>query len=250
MMAGELLNNRGHGSVSWRWPSVHPEGRRYAVICGGAALFLLLVLGWSFLGWLLVLCTVIIVALFRDPERVVPQDPQSVIAPADGIVISIQEGELPFELNEDENGSAVDKEGQKICVGIVSSIFDVHFKRAPMQGVVRRILQVPGHSLHKVLGGANEGQGRQHLLIERSDGATIALTHVARFILRRIEAFVKSGDIIAAGQRFGLTPLGSRVEIYLPAGTEPLVILGQRVIAGETVLARFGELRFVEGRMS
>jgi phosphatidylserine decarboxylase len=116
------------------------------------------------------------------------------------------------------------------------SVFDVHINRAPISGRVRRKVYVPGKFINADLDKASEDNERQHLLIEASDGTRIGFTQIAGLVARRILAFVNEGDTVEAGQRVGLIRFGSRVDVYLPAGTGPRVLLGQRAIAGETVL--------------
>ncbi len=94
---------------------------------------------------------------------------------------------------------------------------------------------------------ASEENERQHILIERADGLAIGFTQIAGLVARRIIPFVKPGDILASGQRVGLIRFGSRVDVYLPAGTEPKVLMGQKMIAGETVLAEVGSAPLIEG---
>ena len=132
-------------------------------------------------------------------------------------------------------------------VSIFMSVFDVHINRAPIAGVVRRLVYLPGKFLNADLDKASEDNERQHLLMEREDGVLVGFTQIAGLIARRIVPFVKPGDMLAAGQRVGLIRFGSRVDIYLPAGTEPTVVLGQKAIAGETVIARIGQNRLIEG---
>jgi phosphatidylserine decarboxylase len=120
------------------------------------------------------------------------------------------------------------------------SVFDVHINRAPISGRVKRIAYVPGKFVNADLDKASEDNERQHMLIEGSDGLKIAFTQIAGLVARRIVTFVREGDVVDAGQRVGLIRFGSRVDIYLPAGTAPKVLLGQRTIAGETVLAEVG----------
>lgn len=247
-MAGEVLDNTGRGDVGWHWPAIHPEGRRIGLALGAAALFVLLVLGWSILGWLLLFAAVATFAFFRDPERVVPQAQRDIVAPADGLVTAIRQVETPRELCVDNgSGTAGLRPGPVTRVSIFMSIFDVHINRAPIGGEVRRVVYMPGRFVNADLDKASDDNERQHILIERGDGVAIGMTQIAGLVARRIVPFVKPGDIIAAGQRIGLIRFGSRVDVYLPLGTDPLVILGQRVIAGETVLARFGETKYIEG---
>src|SRR5690606_22911982 len=132
-------------------------------------------------------------------------------------------------------------------VSIFMSVFDVHINRAPVGGTVRRVIYIPGKFLNADLDKASEENERQHILIERPDGRAIGCTQIAGLVARRIVPFVKPGDIVAAGQRIGLIRFGSRVDVYLPQGTEPKVLLGQRIVAGETVLAELGEAQLIEG---
>jgi phosphatidylserine decarboxylase len=120
------------------------------------------------------------------------------------------------------------------------SVFDVHINRAPITGRVRRKVYVPGKFINADLDKASEDNERQHILIENSDGVRIGMTQIAGLVARRILAFVSEGDPVEAGQRVGLIRFGSRVDVYLPAGTGPRVLLGQRAIAGETVLGEIG----------
>ena len=132
-------------------------------------------------------------------------------------------------------------------ISIFMSVFDVHINRAPIGGTVRRVIYIPGKFLNADLDKASEENERQHILIDRGDGVAIGFTQIAGLVARRIVPFVKPGDILAAGQRVGLIRFGSRVDVYLPAGTEPSVLLGQKIIAGETVLAVIGQQGVIEG---
>ena len=228
--------------VKWSWPSVHPEGRKFALISGAVTLALAL-LGWSFLAWLFVGLTLWVLAFFRDPVRSVPQGADLVIAPADGMVTLIQTVRPPREI-AGENGL---DDTPMVRVSIFMSVFDVHINRSPISGTIRRIEYIAGKFLNADLDKASEDNERQHFLVERSDGVKIGFTQIAGLVARRIVPFVKPGDILAAGQRVGLIRFGSRVDVYLPAGTEPRVLLGQRCIAGETVLAELGQSAVIEG---
>jgi phosphatidylserine decarboxylase len=221
-------------TVKWRFPSVHPEGRKFTLI--GA--FLALV-GFSFLpdlfGWLLVGVTIWVAAFFRDPIRTTPQDPDLIVAPADGLVTMISRVSAPLEL-AGEGGL----NGEYTRVSIFMSVFDVHINRTPIAGTVRRIAYVPGKFLNADLDKASEDNERQHFLVEREDGLKIGFTQIAGLVARRILSFVKEGDRVEAGERVGLIRFGSRVDVFLPAGTGSQVLLGQRTIAGETILGEVG----------
>ncbi|HVF37964.1 MAG TPA: phosphatidylserine decarboxylase [Sphingomicrobium sp.] len=221
-------------AVKWRFPSVHPEGRKFTLISGFLALIGLTTMP-DFIGWLLVGLTVWVAAFFRDPIRTTPQDPNLIIAPADGLVTMISRVNAPLEL-AGEGGLS----GGFTRVSIFMSVFDVHINRSPIAGTVRRIAYVPGKFLNADLDKASEDNERQHFLVEREDGVAIGFTQIAGLVARRILSFVKEGDRVQAGERIGLIRFGSRVDVFLPAGTGSQVILGQRTIAGETVLGELG----------
>ncbi len=246
-MPGEILDNRGRGEAGWNWPAVHPEGRKFAliaaVLAAGSA-----IMAWETLAWPLAVLVLCIAAFFRDPVRVTPQGDAFIVSPADGLVTLIRQMDPPRELVQDD-GSGVPGllPGPVTRLSIFMSVFDVHINRAPIGGTVRRVVYIPGKFMNADLDKASDENERQHLLIERSDGLRIGFTQIAGLVARRIIPFVKPGDMLAAGQRFGLIRFGSRVDVYLPAGTEPKVLIGQKVIAGETVLAEVGTALLIEG---
>jgi len=196
-----------------------------------------LVAFWAFpdvIGWLMVGLTAWVAAFFRDPVRTTPVDPKLVVAPADGLVTMISRVPAPPELAAD------DMSGEFTRVSIFMSVFDVHINRSPIAGTIRRIAYIPGKFLNADLDKASEDNERQHFLVERDDGTRIAFTQIAGLVARRIMSFVAEGDRVAAGERVGLIRFGSRVDVFLPAGTGSLVLLGQRTIAGETILGELG----------
>ena len=246
-MSGEVLDNQGRGEPEWRWPSIHPEAYRFAavaaVLCALSAAF-----AWETLAWPLGLLVFCILAFFRDPERVTPQDAAFIVSPADGLVTLIQKVPPPRELGADEGRGGVVMKAEPVTrVSIFMSVFDVHINRAPIGGTVRNVVYIPGRFMKANLDKASEENERQHVVIERSDGLVVALTQIAGLVARRIVPFVKPGDILGAGQRFGLIRFGSRVDVYLPKGTEPRVRMGQKAVAGETVLAELGKTQLIEG---
>jgi phosphatidylserine decarboxylase len=222
-------------NVKWRFPSIHPEGRKYVV---GAAFITIVVYSLisHFFGWLLVGGTIWMASFFRDPVRTTPRGDKLVVAPADGLITMIAKVPPPPELRGD---GALD-DGSYTRVSIFMSVFDVHINRAPISGRIKRIAYVPGKFINADLDKASEDNERQHLLIEGADGVMIGFTQIAGLVARRILAFVREGDMVEAGQRVGLIRFGSRVDVYLPAGCGPRVLLGQRAIAGETVIGEIG----------
>ncbi|MFM7027335.1 MAG: phosphatidylserine decarboxylase [Chakrabartia sp.] len=221
--------------VKWAWPSVHPEGRKFALI-SGAVVVALAILGWSFVAWLMAGLTIWILAFFRDPIRSVPQGADLVIAPADGMVTLIQTVRPPREIA----GPAGLADAPMVRVSIFMSVFDVHINRAPIAGTIRQIEYIPGKFLNADLDKASEDNERQHFLVERADGVKIGFTQIAGLVARRIVPLSKVGDVVTAGERVGLIRFGSRVDVYLPEGTAPKVALGQRCVAGETILGVIG----------
>ncbi len=246
-MPGDIFDNRGRGSAGWSWPSIHPEGRKFALIAAAVAA-LCAFLAWETLAWPLGALTLGILAFFRDPVRVTPRDDRFVVAPADGLITLIQKVPPPRELSADD-GSGVKGMGEAPVtrVSIFMSVFDVHINRTPISGTIRRVVYIPGKFLNADLDKASEENERQHFLVERGDGVQIGFTQIAGLVARRIVPFVKSGDIVASGQRVGLIRFGSRVDVYLPEGTEPTVMIGQGTVAGETILAEIGQAPLLEG---
>jgi phosphatidylserine decarboxylase len=128
------------------------------------------------------------------------------------------------------------------------SVFDVHINRSPITGRVTKMAYVPGKFVNADLDKASDENERQHFLIQTPEGLQIGVTQIAGLVARRILTFVHEGDPVEAGQRIGMIRFGSRVDVYLPAGTGPRVLLGQRAIAGETVLAEIGVDAVIAGR--
>jgi phosphatidylserine decarboxylase len=222
-------------TVKWRFPSVHPEGRKYLVIAAAITAVVYLFIS-HFLGWLLVGLTIWVAAFFRDPIRTTPKGDKFIVAPADGLITLISKVPPPPELR----GADGLADGDYMRVSIFMSVFDVHINRSPISGRIRRIAYVPGKFINADLDKASEDNERQHFLVEGGDGLRVGFTQIAGLVARRILAFVREGDLVEAGQRVGLIRFGSRVDVYLPAGAAPRVTLGQRTIAGETILAIVG----------
>jgi phosphatidylserine decarboxylase len=233
----------GTTTVKWRWPSVHPEGRKFTVIAGAITLVFWLVLGWDVVGWLALGLTVWTAAFFRDPVRTTPSGEGLIIAPADGLVTMITNVPPPRELIGEE-GLADDP---VVRVSIFMSVFDVHINRTPIAGTILKVVYIAGKFLNADLDKASEDNERQHILVEGPDGTRVAFTQIAGLVARRIVPWIKVGDRVATGQRVGLIRFGSRVDVYLPAGTSSQVLLGQRTIAGETIVGRVGVCELIEG---
>ena len=220
-------------TVQWRFPSVHPEGRKFVLIAGVLA-FLGWLIGGTFLMWPLIGLALWVAAFFRDPIRTTPQGEGLIVAPADGLITMIERMPVPREIAE-ELGTA-----PLVRVSIFMSVFDVHINRTPVAGTVRKVVYIAGKFVNADLDKASEENERQHFVVEGRDGRMVGFTQIAGLVARRILGFVKAGDMVAAGQRIGLIRFGSRVDVYLPEDCVPQVALGQRTIAGETVIGRVG----------
>ncbi len=231
-------------NVKWRWPSVHPEGRKFVVIAAAIVLLFFVVLDWEWLGWISLALTVWVAAFFRDPIRTTPKGDDVVVAPADGLITQIASVPPPRELIGGDDGLP---DEPMTRISMFMSVFDVHINRTPIAGTVRRVVYIAGKFLNADLDKASEDNERQHFLVEGDNGTKIAFTQIAGLVARRIVPFVKPGDRVVTGQRVGLIRFGSRVDVYLPAGTSPQVLLGQRTLAGETVLAKIGVSELLEG---
>lgn len=215
-------------SVSQVLVPVHREGYRFIAIFAAVTLALFW-FGANTLAWAGVILTLWCAYFFRDPERVTPLRDGLVISPADGRVSAIAEVVPPAELDLDREPVT--------RISIFMNVFDVHVNRSPVDAVIRRIAYVPGLFINADLDKASLDNERQALTLERADGQRIGVVQIAGLVARRIVKFVKEGDQLAAGQRFGLIRFGSRVDVYLPRGVKAQACVGQRAVAGETVLA-------------
>ncbi|MEP9360481.1 phosphatidylserine decarboxylase [Sphingomonas sp. KR3-1] len=224
----------GTPTVKWRFPDIHPEGRKYVAIAAAIALLSLFV--FDFITWPLVFLAFGVAAFFRDPIRVTPQAEGILVAPADGLVTMIQPVELPPELR----GPQALGEAPMVRVSIFMSVFDVHVNRTPITGTIRHVIYISGRFLNADLDKASEENERQHFIVEDKNGLRIGFTQIAGLVARRIVSFTKPGDMVVAGQRVGLIRFGSRVDVFLPADYVAQVTLGQRTIAGETIIAKKG----------
>ena len=207
---------------------IHREGYRFVAIFAAVTLVLFW-LGAGGLAWVGVVLTVWCAYFFRDPERVTPLRDGLVISPADGRISAIEEVIPPVEL--DLPREPVTR------ISVFMNVFDVHVNRAPVDASIRRITYVPGLFLNADLDKASLDNERQAFTLARPDGQLIGVVQIAGLVARRIVKFVNEGEHLSAGQRFGLIRFGSRVDVYLPKGVKALACVGQRAVAGETVLA-------------
>ncbi|CFX64150.1 Phosphatidylserine decarboxylase proenzyme [Candidatus Filomicrobium marinum] len=214
-------------SLAGHFVPVHRDGHKFIAVAAILALILFFI--WSPLGWLAVLATIFIAYFFRDPDRVTPLRDGFVVAAADGMIASIEKVRPPPEL------ALGDRERVRIETHL--SPFDVHINRVPVAGRVKRSVYIPGAFVNITSDKASEDNERRALVIEMPTGDEIAVVQIAGMVSRRIITFAHEGDSVGVGQRFGLIRFGSRVDVYLPPGKSTMVAVGQRSIAGETLLA-------------
>ncbi|WP_297368402.1 phosphatidylserine decarboxylase [Acidocella sp.] len=206
-----------------------PHRAGYPFIGGGIAVAVLGLLIWHPLAWLGLAFAVFCLYFFRDPDRILPPRANVFVAPADGLVVSIEQAVPPPELGFET--------APLTRVAIFLSVLDVHVNRAPIAGVVEKIAYHPGLFLNAAEDKASDDNERNSLLMRLENGARIAVVQIAGLIARRILCEVREGQTLAAGERFGIIRFGSRTDLYLPPGATPLVAVGQRMIGGETVIA-------------
>jgi phosphatidylserine decarboxylase len=205
---------------------IHPEG--YPIVGGFALASLLLFWLAAPLGWLGVVATAWCAYFFRDPVRATPVREGLIVSPADGRISQVGMAPPPAEL---DMGVV-----PRPRISIFMSVFDVHVNRTPVTGEIERIAYRPGKFINAELDKASEENERNGIVI-RTNAGRIGIVQIAGLIARRIVCFVREGQTVNVGDRVGLIRFGSRVDVYLPEGTRPLVAEGQTAIAGETVLA-------------
>ena len=211
---------------------VHKEGYRFVAIFFVVSL----VLGflWEPLMWIGLVLTAWCAYFFRDPERMTPLDDDLVISPADGRVSSIATVLPPEELNL---GSE-----PMLRISVFMNVFNCHVNRAPMAGTITRVAYRAGKFVNAELDKASQENERNGLVIDTKHGA-IGVVQIAGLVARRILCWKYENGSLEAGERFGLIRFGSRLDVFLPAGAEPRVSVGQTAVAGETVLAEFGSAK-------
>ncbi|MFN3687430.1 phosphatidylserine decarboxylase [Salinarimonas sp.] len=205
---------------------IHKEGWPFIAIAFGVSIALGFL--WTPLFWVGLVITLWVTYFFRDPPRTTPLREGLVVSPADGRVSLITNAVPPAELDLPRE--------PMLRISIFMNVFNCHVNRAPMTGRIAQQAYTPGVFLNAELDKASEDNERNALVIEGGE-ARIAVVQIAGLVARRIVSFVKEGQSIEVGDRFGLIRFGSRLDVYVPIGTKPLVAVGQNAIAGETVLA-------------
>ena len=205
---------------------IHPEG--YIFIAGFAVATLILGSFIGPLGWIGAIATAWCAYFFRDPVRETPLDDALVVSPADGKISSVG-----FFVPPPELGLGVEPLQR---ISVFMSVFDSHVNRAPVAGRIVKIAYKPGLFLNADLDKASEDNERNGIVIEAAAGR-FGVVQIAGLVARRIVCFVRQGETVGAGDRLGLIRFGSRVDVYLPVAARPLVTIGSKAVAGETVLA-------------
>jgi phosphatidylserine decarboxylase len=206
---------------------IHPDGWKFIAIAAAVTLGLFLL--WWPAGWVGVIATIWIAYFFRDPWRVTPTRPGLIVSPADGIVAAIGPAPPPCEL--DMGNAPVPR------ISIFLNLLDVHVARMPAGGRVAARRYTKGLFVNASLDKASADNERLAIRIARPDGSDIAFVLIAGLVARRIVCPVYEGQLLGPGERIGIIRFGSRADIYCPPPYLPLVAVGQRTIAGETVLA-------------
>jgi len=213
--------------ISKIFPKIHTEGYKFIVIAAIATIVLLFFSG--FLGSISFLLTVWVYYFFRDPERVIIEDNNFLVSPADGEVVYVDEVDGPKEVGLEN------KKFKKIS--IFMNVFDCHVNRTPCSGLVEDILYKPGKFLNASLDKASEDNERNYYKIKDPHGNDIVVVQIAGLIARRIVCETNKDQELRQGDRIGMIRFGSRADVYYE-NYEPLVKVGQKTISGETLLAK------------
>ncbi|HEX5364446.1 MAG TPA: phosphatidylserine decarboxylase [Gallionella sp.] len=176
----------------------------------------------SFLAWIVAL---FVLQFFRDPPREIPQDVGAVLSPADGRVIKVERTQDPYGKRD------------AILISVFMNVFNVHSNRSPVDGKVEQVQYFPGKFVNADLDKASLENERNAVVLTTNDGRTVTFVQVAGLIARRILCYIKPGDVLARGQRYGFIRFGSRVDVYLPLDASVKVSIGDKVSATTTILA-------------
>lgn len=214
---------------SFRLAVARPHRAGWPFIGAGAVLFIVGLVFAHWLAWFALAFVLFSLFFFRDPERVPPDRPGALLAPADGRVVAVGPALPPSELGLGD--------APRPRVSIFLSVLNVHVNRAPADATVTRIAYRHGAFLNASLDKASEQNERNAIALRLPGGQDIAVVQIAGLIARRIVCDLHEGDPVRAGARFGIIRFGSRTDLYLPDGAEPLVAVGQTMVGGETVVA-------------
>jgi phosphatidylserine decarboxylase len=177
---------------------------------------------WSIPVWIIAL---FVLQFFRDPPREIPQDAGAVLSPCDGRVIKVERTQDPYGQRE------------AILISVFMNVFNVHSNRSPVDGKIEQVQYFPGKFVNADLDKASSENERNAVVIKTNEGQTVTFVQVAGLIARRILCYVKAGDLLSRGQRYGFIRFGSRVDVYLPLDASVKVSIGDKVSATTTILA-------------
>ena len=208
------------------FPKIHAEGYRFLVIAILTTFFLYIFS--TFLGLIAFILTIWVYYFFRDPERIIINDENYLVSPADGVVLSVNDSIGPKELN---------LENKKFTkISIFMNVFDCHVNRTPCDGEISEIIYKPGKFLNASLDKASEDNERNYFMIKNNQDENVVVVQIAGLIARRIVSETSKNQKIKQGDRIGMIRFGSRVDIYFE-NYKALVKVNQKTIAGETLLA-------------
>ena len=204
-------------------PIIAREGWPFVVASLAAAIIVWAVAGF---GWSVPLwgVAIFVIQFFRDPPREVPQQPNAVLAPADGRIVKVEKARDTYA------------ERDALLISVFMNVFNVHSNRSPVDGTVERVEYSRGKFVNADLDKAST-ENERNAMVVKLDGECITVVQVAGLIARRILCYVKAGDRLTRGQRYGFIRFGSRVDVYLPLTARPRVAVGDRVAATSTILA-------------
>ena len=210
--------------MNYPHPLLAREGWPYIGASVVAAILVAVFFGvaWSLPFWLI---AIFIIQFFRDPPREIPAQPNAVLSPADGRIVRVQKTVDPYT------------QAESLLVSVFMNVFNVHSNRSPVDGTIERIDYQAGTFVNADLDKASTENERNALVVKLPDGQRISVVQVAGLIARRILCYVKPGEVLARGQRYGFIRFGSRVDVYLPLSVRPKVAVGDKVYATSTVIA-------------
>jgi phosphatidylserine decarboxylase len=210
---------------------LHPDGWPYIAIAVALNIVLFWFAGWF--GWLFVPVSVWCIAFFRDPERTVPQSDGLIVSPADGVLLPVVQAVPPIELGMGD--------APRARLSIFMNVFNVHVNRVPADGTVTALSYRPGKFINASFDKASDDNERMSVRLRTPTGQELAFVQIAGLVARRIRCDLRQDQQVRRGERFGIIRFGSRLDVYLPTDAAVKVVKGQKIVAGETVLAEFGK---------
>jgi len=212
-------------ALNYPHPILAREGWPYIGVSVLAAILVAIFFGfaWSLPVWVI---AIFIIQFFRDPPRAVPSDNNAVLSPADGRIVRVQKTVDPYT------------QADALLVSVFMNVFNVHSNRSPVDGTIERVDYQAGTFVNADLDKASTENERNALVMKLPTGQHISVVQVAGLIARRILCYVKAGQTLARGQRYGFIRFGSRVDVYLPLSAVPQVAVGDKVYATSTVIAK------------